>query len=103
MNGRVTYQDYFLKDYMTEENFNKAKQNDIIKDNPPTIYKIFNECYKYEEMPLSKSQLNKKIFKIKDQRNEIVHGIRITKDLKYVAEKAIEEFENLVELLVNIL
>ena len=101
LSGRVLYKDYFLKDYITEENFNKAKQKDIIKDNPPTIYKIFNECYKYEELPLSKSQLNKKIFKIKDQRNEIVHGIKISKDLRYVAEKSINEFENLVELLEN--
>ena len=49
-------------------------------------------------MPITKNQLNKKLSKIKDQRNEIVHGQIISKDLQYVAEKAIEEFENIVKI-----
>ena len=97
--GKVIYEEYFLKEYISEESFNKAKTNEIIKDNPPTIYRIYSECYKYEEFKLTKTQLNKKISKIKDQRNEIVHGMKITKDLRFVAEKAIDEFESLVEIL----
>ena len=96
-NGKVKYEDYFLKDYIEKEDFEKAKKNGIIKDNPPTIYKIYTECYKYEKFKISKSKLNKKISLIKDQRNEIVHGKKISKNLRYVAENAIEEFEELVK------
>ena len=96
-NGKVKYEDYFLKDYIEKEDFEEAKKNGIIKDNPPTIYKIYTECYKYEKFKISKSKLNKKISLIKDQRNEIVHGKKISKNLRYVAENAIEEFEELVK------
>lgn len=97
--GDVKYEEYFLKNYIKEEDFNKAKNENVIKDNPSTIYRIYNECYKYEQFPITKTQLNKKISIIKDQRNEIVHGLKISKDLKFVAEKAIEEFENMVKVL----
>ena len=96
--GIVEYEDYFLKEYISKKNFEQAKKDDVIKDNPPTIYKIYAEIYKYEQLPITKNQLNKKLSKIKDQRNEIVHGQIISKDLQYVAEKAIEEFENIVKI-----
>lgn len=99
-NGEVAYENYFLKDYIKKEDFVIAKNKGIIKDNPPTIYKIYSECYKYEQLVITKTQLGKKIAVIKDQRNEIVHGKQISKDLKYVSEKAIDEFENIVKLLI---
>ena len=100
-NGKVEYEDYFLRDYIKKEDFEIAKKNGIIKDNPPTIYKIYSECYKYEKFEITKSQLKKKISLIKEQRNEIVHGKKISKNLKYVSEKAIEEFEKLIKELIK--
>lgn len=100
LNGKVKYEDYFLKDYIEKKDFEAARSNGIIKDNPPTIYKIYAECYKYEKLEISKTQLTKKISIIKDQRNEIVHGKSISKNLKYVAEKAIDEFENIIRELI---
>lgn len=101
LNGKVKYEDYFLKDYIERKEFEEARKNGIIKDNPPTLYKIYAKCYKYETLKISKSQLTKKISLIKDQRNEIVHGKNISKNLKYVAEKAIEEFEKLIKDLIE--
>jgi len=101
LNGKVSYENYFLKEYITKESFELAKNDKIIKDSPPTIYKIYSECHKYEKLRITKTQLSKKLSIIKDQRNEIVHGKNITKDLRYVAEKAIDEFEDLVGILIG--
>lgn len=97
--GDIKYEDYFLKEYITEEKFNLAKNNNVIKNNPPTIYRLCSELYKYKEYNITKSQLLKKISVIKDQRNEIVHGKVITKSLQSVIEKAILSFEEIINCL----
>lgn len=99
LNGVTIYDDYFLKEYISEENFCKAKHDGVIKDNPPTIYKLISECYKYGELEISKTQLLKKISIIKELRNEIVHGVEVKKDLKSLAEKSITAFEEIVNIL----
>lgn len=99
LEGNAIYDSYFLKDYIIEESFNKAKSSGIIKDNPPTIYKLCNEFYRYMELKITKTQLNKKISIIKELRNEIVHGVNIKKNLQFSAEKSIVEFEEIFTLL----
>ena len=100
LSGITDYKNYFLKDYMDEKSFNMAKSAGIIKDNPPTIYRICNECYKYGKLKITKTQLLKKISTIKELRNEIVHGVDIKENLQYAAEKSIELFEDIFTSLV---
>ena len=101
LNGIADYNNYFLKDYMDEKSFNMAKSAGIIKDNPPTIYRICNECYKYGKLKMTKTQLLKKISIIKNLRNEIVHGVDIKENLQFAAEKSIEYFEEIFTFLVE--
>ena len=78
-----------------------AKSAGVIKDNPPTIYRICNECYKYGKLKMTKKQLLKKISTIKNLRNEIVHGVDIKENLQFAAEKSIESFEEISTSLVE--
>lgn len=101
LNGIADYNNYFLKDYMDEKSFNMAKSAGVIKDNPPTIYRICNECYKYGKLKMTKTQLLKKISIIKNLRNDIVHGVDIKENLQFAAEKSIESFEEIFTSLVE--
>jgi len=102
LEGNTTYDTYFLRDYISEKDFISAKKKGIIKDSPPTIYKIFSKCYEYEDLAITKTQLSKQISIIKKRRNEIVHGYEIKEDLQYISAKAIDTFELMITQLNDI-
>ena len=102
LEGNTTYDTYFLRDYISEKDFISAKKKGIIKDSPPTIYKIFSKCYEYEDLAITKTQLSKQISIIKKRRNEIVHGYEIKEDLQYISAKSIDTFELMITQLNDI-
>lgn len=102
LSGKVNYEDFYLKDYIKKEDFISAMQKKLITANPPSIYTIYKECNKHESLPINRTRLNKMINSIKSERNNIVHGKAIKKDLRFVAEEAIENFEKLLNILDKI-
>ena len=92
-----------MKDYIKREDFISATQKRLITDNPPSIYMIYKECNKHESLPINRTRLNKMINSIKSERNNIVHGKAIRKDLRFVAEEAIENIEKLLHILDKII
>ena len=102
LSGKVNYENFFFFYYIKEEDFISSKHKKLIADNPPSIYMVYKECNKYELLPISRTRLNKMINSIKSERNNIVHGKTIKKDLRFVAEEAIENFEKLLQILDKI-
>jgi len=72
-----SYQDYFLRDYLTEDEYADAVEKGVIKARGMStyaIYKIFHGIFKDYLVDLSKTKLNKLISVIRNGRNELTHG-----------------------------
>ena len=95
LKGFEEYEDFYLKDFISKEAFEKAKEEKKIVDSAPSIYKICKELYNFEVINISKNQLFKKISIIKKYRNEIIHGENIDVNLKNIVEDSIKSFEDI--------
>lgn len=100
--GKQDYDNFYLKDFISLENYQNAIQRDIIQPFPPSTYVMFKKCFNYQTFKISYTQLRKLISTIKDCRNDIVHGKDIRKDLRIVAEKSLESFKKLLDVFKDI-
>ena len=97
--GKVRYEDFYLNQYISLEIFDKMCADGVVKDNPPTTYAIIKRCYEFLDKSISKRALQTKISCVRKFRNDIVHGNDIECNIKKEAEKAINAFEELTEIL----
>ena len=97
--GEVRYEDFYLNQYISPEVFKSMCDDGVVKNNPPTTYAIIKRCYEFLDESISKRNLQTKISIIRKYRNDIVHGNDIKCKIEKEAEKAIEAFENLIEIL----
>ncbi len=100
--GKQDYDNFYLKDFISLEDYQIAIQRYIIQLYPPSTYVMFKKCYNYQTFDISYTQLRKLISTIKECRNYIVHGKDIKKNLRIVAENAVESFEKLLDVFRDI-
>lgn len=95
LEGECDYNNFYLKDYISEEDYYDLVKQGTIKKNPPTTYGIINKCALYWGTEISKRSVTKRLSKIREYRNDIVHGTDIRINLKSICEAAISSFEEL--------
>lgn len=102
LQGKVSYTTYFLKDFINEENFNKAIEQGIIGLHSPSTFQIIKKCFELNNsnrITTSKSKINGLVNKIRKNRNDIIHGnIILLKDIESDAKKSISSFEEFIKV-----
>jgi hypothetical protein len=98
LKGIPIYKYHKLKDYMSEETFNKAVKNNAINLYVPSTYQILKECHIVCPIQISRKELNKLVDKIREKRNLVMHGSNITVELEEIAFEAIISFEKFVKV-----
>ena len=98
LEGIPIYEYHDLKEYMTEESFNKAVINNKIRPYVPPTRKIIKKCNQMAPSSISHNKLKKLIYKIRRKRNEVMHGTEIDEDLEKIAFTAIKSFEEFVKV-----
>lgn len=97
------YKDYFLNSYLTEDQYEDAIREGIIKPNGMSQYAIYKLLHDYDSSVsnnISKTRLNKLISSIRKNRNEISHGNFDTTKLKYNdVYRQIQSFTELVSII----
>ncbi|MBN1039298.1 hypothetical protein DVW12_11345 [Clostridium botulinum] len=100
--GVINYNTWKMKDKISKKEFDNLRNLGIIKNQKATSFKIFEEYRKVSMIDIKKKELNKLIRKIRNKRNDIIHG-RIHNfkeiDLKNIAEEAINSFEELIKII----
>ncbi|MFB9769130.1 hypothetical protein [Lactiplantibacillus modestisalitolerans] len=99
------YQDYFLHDYLTEDEYADAVKKGIVKAHGMSmyaIYKIFHKIFNNYIHDFSKTKLNKLISVIRAGRNEITHGNpEFTEVNAKQIKRQITTFEELINFVQN--
>lgn len=99
----VSYDDYFLHDYLTKDQYQEAVSKGVIKPRGMSQYTIYKILYKESEVfqqQTTKSKLNKLISSVRKNRNEIVHGNFDVKTLKYnETKRQLVAFKQLVSFI----
>lgn len=99
--GTLSYDTYMLKDFIKEDDFNKAIDQEILKPFAPSTFQIVKQCIEMDEkkrITKSKRQINKLINYIRKNRNDIIHGnLSNLKDFKSDVKKSIESFEEFID------
>lgn len=98
LDGEPIYEYHNLKEYMDEETFKKAVKDKKIGTYIPPTGQILKECYNLHPLTISRTKLDKLVKKIRKNRNEVIHGVKIKDDLETTAFEAIESFEYFVKV-----
>jgi hypothetical protein len=98
LKGKPVYEYHKLKSYMDEETFNRAVKESKITSYVPSTYQILKECHTIYPFAITRKELNELVNKIRKNRNEVMHGVKINDDLETVAFEAIKSFEDFVKL-----
>jgi len=98
LEGTPIYEYHDLKEYMTEESFNKAVSDNKIRPYVPPTSRIIKKCNQMTPSNFSLNKLNKLVYKIRRKRNEVMHGTEIDEDLEKIAFTAIKSFEEFVKV-----
>lgn len=102
----MPYENYFLKDYISEEQYNNAIKNGKIHPEVMSTYKIIKYLYKYDKnikRKYSKTKCIRLIGKIRKNRNDLIHGNRnISLTYQEVLEQ-INSFEKFMSLFMNVI
>lgn len=99
LEGKPVYKYHSMKDYMDEETFNKAVKDNKISSYVPPTNQILKECNIVYPFAINRKELNKLVYKIRKNRNEVMHGVKIDDDLETITFEAIKSFEDFVRLL----
>lgn len=101
LNGKISYNDFYLNEYINEEQFNTAVKNDLINRYSPNTFQIVSKCIendKGKRISKSKSALKKLIGKIRKNRNNIIHGnISEIQNIKSDVKASINAFEEFID------
>lgn len=101
LRGEVSYETYFLKGFISEENFNKAIEEGVINSHSPSTFQIIKKCFEFNDnnrITISKREINKLVNNIRKNRNDIIHGnITLVKNIESDAKKSISSFEEFIK------
>lgn len=102
LRGEVSYETYFLKGFISEENFNKAVEEGTINSHSPSTFQIIKKCFEFNDnnrITISKREINKLVNNIRKNRNDIIHGnITLVKNIESDAKKSISSFEEFIKV-----
>lgn len=102
LEGKVSYETYFLNEFINEESFNKAVEEGIINSHSPSTFQIIKKCFEFNDnnrITISKSRINKLVNDIRKNRNDIIHGnIKSLKSIELDANKSISSFEEFIKV-----
>lgn len=101
LEGKVTYETYFLKEFISEEDFNRAVEQKIISSHSPSTFQIIKKCFELNEdrISINRRKLNKLVNNIRKNRNDIIHGnLTILKNIESDAKKSISSFEEFIKV-----
>lgn len=100
LQGKVSYETYFLKEFISEEAFNEAVKEKIICSSPPNTFQIIKKCLENENrITVSKSKIRKLVKSIRKNRNDIIHGnLRLLQNIESDAKKSIKSFEEFINV-----
>lgn len=98
LEGNPIYEYHDLKDYMTEESFNKAVSDNKIRPYVPPTSRIIKKCNQMAPSSVNHKKLMKLVYKIRRKRNEVMHGTEIKENLEKIAFTAIKSFEEFVKV-----
>lgn len=102
LQGRVSYATYFLNEFISEEDFNKAVEQGIISSHSPSTFQIIKKCFEFNNnnrITISKSKINKLVNDIRKNRNDIIHGnLILLKNIESDAKKSISSFEEFIKV-----
>lgn len=97
------YEEYFLNDYLTKDQYEDAIRKEIIKPKGMSQYAIYKLLHNYDSSvsdKISKTRLNKLISSIRNNRNEISHGNFDTTKLKYNdVSRQMQSFTELISII----
>jgi hypothetical protein len=98
LEGQSNYDEFYLKDYMDRDSFDRAVAANVLAAFPPSVYQILGKCHDLVPFPIGKKRVNSLVYKIKKRRNDVIHGREIHGDVEEDAKLAIESFEKLADL-----
>lgn len=101
LQGKVSYATYFLNEYISEEDFNKAVEQGIISSHAPSTFQIIKKCFEInaDRITISRGKVNKLVNYIRKNRNDIIHGnLTLLKSIESDAKKSISSFEEFIKV-----
>ena len=101
LQGKVSYATYFLNEYISEEDFNKAVEQGIISSHAPSTFQIIKKCFEInaDRITISRGKVNKLVNYIRKNRNDIIHGnLTLLKSIESDAKKPISSFEEFIKV-----
>lgn len=96
LHGKPDYDEFFLKDYINKDSFDKATHEGIIKNEPPSVYQILKKCHNCQPFN-DYDKLKELISIIRAKRNISVHGKEYAYKLEKNAYNAINAFEKFIK------
>ncbi len=97
LDGELIFERHKLKDCIDQDKFNDCVARGKISPEVPTTNQIWKKCHDELKLTISKTKLSNIVDKIREKRNEVMHGVEISDDLEQVAFEAIENFEKFIE------
>lgn len=101
LQGKVSYETYFLNEFISKEDFNRAIEQGIISSHSPSTFQIIKKCFEVNKsrITISRSKLNKLVNDIRKNRNDIIHGnLKLLKNIELDAKKSISSFEEFIKV-----
>ncbi|MCU4833916.1 hypothetical protein OCF61_13650 [Bacillus cereus] len=102
-----SYNEFDFKDYMNEEQYQSALNDGIIKEISISTFTIIKILYNYcEELSsiISKKKMNKLIYGIRKNRNDFIHGNKVSIPTSYnEVSKQIEGFKKFKDIIFNLI
>ena len=96
--GTLDYDNYQLRDYITQENFKKAIEDDILKPYSPSTFQIIKKCIDVGNMNINKRQVNKLVIAIRRNRNDVIHGNIVSiKNIKLQVSNSVDAFQDFIK------
>ncbi|PFF07166.1 hypothetical protein CN315_14750 [Bacillus cereus] len=101
------YNDFDFKYYMTEENYQSALKEGLIREVSMSTFQIIKKLYEYSEelsALISRNQMNRLINNIRKNRNDFIHGNKVLISTSYKeVSRQIEEFKKFKGIISNLM
>ena len=101
LQGKVSYETYFLNKFISEEDFDNAVKEGIIRSAPPNTFQIINKCFEFNDtrITVNKRKITTLVNRIRKNRNDIIHGnLKLLENIESDAKKSISSFEEFIKV-----
>lgn len=101
LQGKASYETYFLNKFISEEDFDNAVKEGIIRSAPPNTFQIINKCFEFNDtrITVNKRKITTLVNRIRKNRNDIIHGnLKLLENIESDAKKSISSFEEFIKV-----